>query len=105
MLVLFVLGGHAPIVAKAVRHKMPISRLFIYECLEEVVGFGDVCKEAGGVAELREGGARKQFISQRGDDALGRLPIRFVVVSNIFGEFDWPLVYSSCTYVLLTNNL
>lgn len=43
MLVLFVLGGHAPIVAKAVRHKMPISRLFIYECLEEVVGFGDVC--------------------------------------------------------------
>lgn len=87
------------------RHEeRPVSRLLLYECLEEVVGFRDVFQKAGGVAEFCEGGARQQFVGESGHYALGRLTVRFVIVSDVFGEFHWPLVYGSCANILLTKS-
>lgn len=95
--------GHAPVVAEAGGRDGPPSRQLLEEGAQVGVGVGDVAEEAGRVAELRERGARQQLLVERDHDALGGLGVRLVVVADVAGQLDRPVLYccGGCVHALL----
>lgn len=87
---------------EAVYHERSFSRLRVYKPLEERVGIGNVFQKAGCVAELGEGEAGQYLVCEGGYYALGGFSVRFIVVTNVFGELDRPLVYCCSADVLWT---